>query len=61
MAQAEIVLASGCESTVAFVGTDNKLTIRAYRGKRYALMLLNEPKAGLEPATYSLRMNCSTN
>ncbi len=21
----------------------------------------NEPKAGLEPATYSLRMNCSTN
>lgn len=26
----------------------------------YSLFTL-EPKAGLEPATYSLRMNCSTN
>ena len=25
------------------------------------LLLRREPKAGLEPATYSLRMNCSTN
>lgn len=28
---------------------------------RYVLFNSFEPKAGLEPATYSLRMNCSTN
>ena len=28
---------------------------------RYVLSNSFEPKAGLEPATYSLRMNCSTN
>ena len=27
----------------------------------FMLLLRREPKAGLEPATYSLRMNCSTN
>ena len=38
-------------------------TIQKKRQQQSLLKLLLpfEPKAGLEPATYSLRMNCSTN
>lgn len=32
-----------------------------YKIKRSGILPLLEPKPGLEPGTYSLRMNCSTN
>ena len=47
---------------------NKRITDRSYIKKNKCLIskealssICSEPKAGLEPATYSLRMNCSTN